>query len=185
MNSDRLTTLADFLQGRGKYRHKGLKPKKFWMGTWQQSAHGISGRMNNGYCIDGMSNTVERYIEGVTKGKAFKGKDENVIPVECRTVGCALGWAATIPEFRAIGLKLKLMDGGLSDCATPHYKGAVGFFAASGFFDLSCDEAGYLFDPTTYGPKTVMDIDYVANRIRDIAGGKKVPKKHQSDHGFG
>ncbi len=183
MKSERLILLADFLQGRGKYRRKGLKPKKFWMGTWHQSAHALSNKIEDGYCVDGMSKEAEQYIETVKRGKAFKGRAENAIPIECKTVGCALGWAATIPEFRAAGLKLHRMGGGLlSDCATPYYKGAVGFSAATEFFDLSRDQSGYLFDPTAYGPKTVTDIDYVANRIRDIADGKKVPKKYS--YGF-
>jgi len=177
MNAHRLILLADFLQGRGRYRRKGLNKKKFWMGSWQQSAHDLSGKIKEGL-VDGMSEETKKYIGKTKKGKPFKGKANNVIPIQCKTVGCALGWAATLPELRRAGLKLVRNEFGFEEYAVPEYKGSKGFYAAVGFFDISMNQAEYLFDPMDYGERNVRDIDYVANRIRDIAAGGKVPKRY-------
>lgn len=63
---------------------------------------------------------------------------------DCGTASCALGWACTIPEFRAEGLTLDRFD-------TPSFDGDCGYGAAVHFFDLHRDQALELFSPTYYG----------------------------------
>jgi len=91
--------------------------------------------------------------------------------VDCGTTACALGWATTIPEFAAAGLRLESMDH-ISYEARLLYNGKRNFYAGALFMDISIDECHYLFDPIRY------DIDYnikprinpnlVADRIEDF-----------------
>ena len=177
MKSDRLILLADFLQGRGKYLHKGLNKKKFYMGTWQQSARRLAENM--GY--DGqlrIPKKTKEYVKTVGEGMAFKGTTHSsVIPIKCMTVGCAMGWATTLSEFRRAGLKLQATH--LGEFAVPEYDGEIGFYAASTFFDLSMPQTEYLFDPIQYTDKNSKDLDYVANRIRALGEGKPILKRYR------
>jgi hypothetical protein len=65
--------------------------------------------------------------------------------LSCGTTACAFGWAATIPEFRSLGLRLCHDDvGGHVTYGDDH-----GLQAARVFFDLMSFEANLLFLPTT------------------------------------
>lgn len=64
----------------------------------------------------------------------------------CGTSACAMGLAATIPEFKRAGLHL---EGGW--CPDVCYKDSGdGFEAAEKFFGLSMDDAAELFSPSGY-----------------------------------
>lgn len=65
----------------------------------------------------------------------------NLNPLEhkCGSLGCAMGWASTIPEFQALGLR--------SAGDTVYFNGRYGFGAAEKFFGLEYDEANFLFCP--------------------------------------
>jgi hypothetical protein len=72
--------------------------------------------------------------------------------LSCGTTACALGWATTIPEFRAAGLRLVRTviglevlfedeDGFVTDDSTT---------SAEAFFDISRSDARWLFVPWTW-----------------------------------
>lgn len=75
--------------------------------------------------------------------KTWKGRED----LSCGTTACALGWAAAMPEFRALGVKLVprldvadspfVIDGTESDYTEVAWE----------LFDLTRDEAEYIFTP--------------------------------------
>ncbi len=88
----------------------------------------------------------------------------------CGTTACALGWATTIPEFQAAGLKLRERDWGpgFTPCVeTPDYD-ATGFEAGMVFFDLSYTQALHLFEPSEYPNYEDVSVGQVVERIREM-----------------
>lgn len=61
----------------------------------------------------------------------------------CGTVGCAVGWACQIPEFKKEGLKL------LNNCS-PCYNSLTSWSGVASFFNLNMEEATYLFLGSAY-----------------------------------
>lgn len=72
--------------------------------------------------------------------------------LSCGTTACALGWAAAMPTFRRLGLRLSWSDG-FGKVKGPN--GSVDFNAAAEVFGISLQEAVFLFCPRsqlgTYG----------------------------------
>ena len=64
---------------------------------------------------------------------------------ECGTVGCILGWAAAIDEFRARGLEYNLSLGEVD------FMGSYGTAAGAKFFNMPNGVASSLFIPISYG----------------------------------
>lgn len=62
---------------------------------------------------------------------------------QCGTTGCALGWATAMPRFRRLGLRLDRAEVVLGT----DYYAPRGTSAAQALFDLSYDDAEYLFIP--------------------------------------
>lgn len=90
---------------------------------------------------------------------------------DCGTVGCACGWATTLPEFAALGLRLgPSIDPprmpAFPNEATILFDGRRGFYAIGAFFDLSWGEARLLFDHNSMPDRFRHDIPQVAARIR-------------------
>ena len=79
----------------------------------------------------------------------------------CSTVGCAVGWAMRDDWFRAQGLE--------RHGDAPYYAGERGWRAVGKFFDLSEDEALYLFHATSYADPSRAS---VRDRIRAFAAGR-------------
>lgn len=81
----------------------------------------------------------------------FKNFDMALWQDSCGTVGCALGWACTIPEFREAGLKMKKAEG---DSPLPRYTDDWnywdGFDAGAAFFDISETLSYWLFHQDFY-----------------------------------
>lgn len=77
-------------------------------------------------------------------GDNWKGAQD----LSCGTTACALGWAATMPTFRRLGLYLNVYG-------TPELPGARGrewwespaIVAASRLFSITTNQAGMLFAP--------------------------------------
>lgn len=68
--------------------------------------------------------------------------------IKCGMAACALGWAATCPDFRKAGLKLvksKHPEG--MDYLQPEYKGMRNLTAAAAFFKITEIQADDLFGP--------------------------------------
>ena len=95
---------------------------------------------------------------------------------ECGTVGCALGWATTIPSFKKLGLKM--------DTNEPFISGAYGLMAGAYLFGISFFEAKYLFVPMQWlnvlpiGPDFNTSPKEVANHIRRFVNWK-FPEKQR------
>lgn len=90
---------------------------------------------------------------------------------ECGTVGCALGWATTIPAFQRAGLALKC-DKNFGEWV-PALTGRrlESFRVAEEFFHLTEVEAGLLFSPRL-GHRTIVQ---VANNIRQFVSTGALP----------
>lgn len=69
----------------------------------------------------------------------------------CGTVGCAMGWAAQDPTFRAMGLRLEERDHGRGVMiSTPVCGGLSHYFAARALFQIELGSAEHLFRPSRY-----------------------------------
>lgn len=75
----------------------------------------------------------------------------------CGTTGCALGWAATLPRFKKLGLHLHKDKyyGRMPVC-----KGEYREYAAMGIFGLTAGEAEYLFVPMNSRNSSAVDTTY-------------------------
>ncbi len=70
---------------------------------------------------------------------------------ECGTAACAFGYCALDPKFKRQGLKLVPDECDYGDgYLDVQYKGKVKFEAATEFFDITVEEAEYLFGPLAY-----------------------------------
>lgn len=93
-------------------------------------------------------------------------RDTNTLG-ECGTVGCALGWATTMPLFRELGM--------FFEDACPSMPGnKYGINAAMEVFNIEAWEANLCFMPCTYGitmasPKEKASSKEVAAHLRKFA----------------
>lgn len=79
---------------------------------------------------------------------------------ECGSPSCAIGYATTIPEFRAAGFKLGKDGFGFE----PQYRGWHAFRAVQHFFDLEAEDSWFLFSLDHY--QRDPSPNFVAARIR-------------------
>lgn len=87
--------------------------------------------------------------------------------LSCMTSACAIGHAAHL--FKKQGFKLVIM-GEESNKLVPVYRGKEMFDAVSEFFDLTDEEAEYLFHPIRYND-SYPTVSEVADRIEDFIHG--------------
>ena len=97
-------------------------------------------------------------------GLTPRGGPEELNIVECGTSACALGWACSIPEFRAAGLRLRKHSTSIRyDHFSPEFKARSeaypamevikeAFLAGAAFFDITLEESEWLFLPRRYEP---------------------------------
>lgn len=121
-------------------------------------------------------------------GSDWRGK----LDLSCGTTACALGWATTIPEFVALGLRLGCdaegegyvhMEGEAPDTDTP-------FVAAREVFLLTGGEADFLFTPGEYldgdlSPNGYATASDVADHIRSFIAKHRDPAHDWKDWGGG
>lgn len=67
---------------------------------------------------------------------------------QCGTTACALGWAATVPEFQRAGLRMRADGQVFMRGEDPEY--AYCCVTAQTFFDIGLDEAEALFEAHTH-----------------------------------
>jgi hypothetical protein len=77
-------------------------------------------------------------------GQDWKGRQD----LSCGTTACAMGWAATMPIFRKLGLRMQVPEHGEFGDAVTDAAGSY-VFAASEIFGISAGDADYLFSPET------------------------------------
>ena len=83
-------------------------------------------------------------------------------PIHCGYAACAVGYACTLPEFRAEGLTFTTAGGEPNE---PAYKDAKGWEAVCKFFDIARINAEDLFSGDSYYDKP--EPQDVAKRIRE------------------
>lgn len=154
----RLETLAAFLHA--------LPRKAFDIGSWLEAP-------------DSNDNSREIFATLFNKNSSIKTSLDPAVVHSCGASACALGWAATIPEFRRAGLTMSF--GRFS--SVPAFGDLYAFDAASKFFHLSDDwsrekdsMAYSLFGPDSYGEQNVTP-KIVAQRIRKLL---KDPAKYNA-----
>jgi len=111
-------------------------------------------------------------------GMAWYGDIEEPLgaKMDCGTSACAFGLAALSGEFADDGLtceKLAMLQGRY--IISPVYNNLSGMTAAARFFDITLNEAEYLFDPSAYPDERLEGKEaeaYVAKRIHDFMDGK-------------
>jgi len=166
MHKRRLKTLSTFLS------ETKFESGKFHLGMWMGTYEAFSERVNIGD-NDPTMKAVRRRLEKLEDAPNFditRGV-YNALPVTCRTVGCAMGWAATIPSFRKAGLKLRYEKGARGDAdsfATPVYEFTSGYNAIELFFDIDYQAIRILFSPQHYPRKQWRDPKAVAKRINEL-----------------
>ncbi len=191
MNKDRLLTLADRLQGRGKFLKLGPVPyEKFNIGFWSEASTKYMARIENSLEDEHVVYTkkekklykkILKKLRAVTRqGHAYKFTGEFtdhyksfhlVKQRECRTAACACGWATTIKEFNKAGLVLAVNASVFdteeeANSATLYYQGETDLDAARLFFDIGGLDSDYLFSPGHYTDVQKVSPDFVAERIR-------------------
>lgn len=79
-------------------------------------------------------------------GDNWKGNPD----LSCGTTACALGWAATMPYFKALNLRLHAKRALFADTVEFYPNTDQLFRRAEQIFALTAAEAGYLFDPSAH-----------------------------------
>ena len=166
MNRERLIILRDFLRS---FPLEMIEKKKFnldhWMCSYQTANIANPGMYNGMESVDPFSFIGEAYKTGVNTYKKV------VEPNHCQTVGCAMGWATTIPEFKAAGLRLIQNDNSGQGDAILQYRNPENGFtymtisAISEFFSIQHGNAKVLFVPLYYEFEETMNPLAVADRI--------------------
>ena len=102
------------------------------------------------------------------------------VPVDanaCGTVGCAMGWATTIPSFRKAGLRLFRITNYLGQPSSACHVALVDkktghissdFSAAADFFGISISESEKLFSPDHYKENQRKNPKFVSKRITNF-----------------
>jgi hypothetical protein len=90
------------------------------------------------------------------------------MPTGRKKVGCPLGWAASVPAFKADGLRTETSEEGLT---VLRFNEAVGLEAARQFFGLSVTETWNVFTPDCYlkTPEVPITPQLVASKLRLLA----------------
>lgn len=92
-----------------------------------------------------------RFYFGSWVGGDWKGAPD----LSCGTTACALGWAASMPEFRRLGLRIRFDDSIANEKWREHevVLGQLpGYHAAARLFGLTVSEATFLFIPRECRP---------------------------------
>lgn len=141
MNKKRLLMLADYLEGIGAFEGRGIPKSKFNIENWMHA---------------------DKFVK--------VGTDENgsviVKPASQNASGCAIGWAATMPEFQEQGLALIASPG--SDQAVIKYDSYYGFLAVAKFFDITDLQAIRLFSIDNYKKEKRKDPRVLVKKIREF-----------------
>lgn len=102
--------------------------------------------------------------------KAFK--NEKRVPVSCGTNACAVGLACISGAFKKEGLSFEIRN----KILIPTFAASNNWEAVEIFFEITRDEARFLFESTAYRKSKGAEAEImVANRILDFADEKVQP----------
>lgn len=158
---------------RGKMKEVGKN--ELYMGAW------FNGQENEKKLANKLEKIGYQFCAPIT---------ERVIK-ECGTTACALGWGASMPEFRKRGLKMSISRGVCSPLGHPDielYDGKTliadePFEVGQIFFGLSNDESFFLFDPSHYADDLIDEgIDVNKLEEHDIDWTTRLKPKHVINH---
>lgn len=152
----RLEALADYLE------KTDFAPGKFHMSMWMAAYDLLTFRSTDPV----LEEAVKRRMAAVPHdAPLFEDKgEEGILPIECRTAGCAVGWGIVgIPAFREQGLKLQRWA---DHSATVTYANLIDYSAVAGFFELDQPTTRLLFSSVCYSEAQRTDPKAVARRIR-------------------
>lgn len=131
----------------------------------------------------------ERFNYNTWVGPNWKGAQD----LSCGTTACALGWAATMPEFRELGLRLSILprsgarpwvvlDGADLD-SHDEYPWELIAAASAAVFGLNPRETTHLFQPAERDPDDEFECELadesdfgpkdVAQKIRDFVTARE------------
>lgn len=129
--------------------------------------------MKNARDPKGSKFDLEAWVTRVNKKK----------PLSCGTTACAFGFAALLPKFKKLGLRLEMdepIEGYGEAAFYPCYKGYVDFMAASKFFGVDRRIAEHLFSPDNYRDDHQQEAAgerAVAMKIYDLLDGVDITKE--------
>ena len=159
VNYARLETLANFLESDEVVNRKGKFDLRYWMRSTNKDSVG-------GYEVRALPEYYDK-------------TDAGLMPKHCQTTGCALGWAATIEEFRKAGFTLDSYfphSGGGK--VVPKYRGYKEYEAVALFFGLTESTAAYFFSANHYNGHELDNPKFVAARIREYIKEEKAKYSH-------
>lgn len=109
---------------------------------------------------NGMRFDLSVWIDGYDDGDNLPSRSQDYA-LDCGTVGCAVGLAMLLPEFRAEGLMIVNIS--------PFFENRSQWSAVAKFFGVSIEEAQHLFSVNAYdGPTRGADAEFaVAKRLRE------------------
>lgn len=112
----------------------------------------------------------ERVPDKLLRMTKWTNKKDTEPCIECKTAGCAIGWACTFPEFKKMGLKFHFSNWNRE--LIPTYDTWTGPVAVCDFFHISYQVFNYLFmrDQYQQAPK----VSHVVERIDKIIKGEFV-----------
>lgn len=130
--------------------------------------------------VDNTFNMTTFFSKNTSKPEDLRNK--------CGTTACLAGWGCLVPEFNKEGYKAKLYDVTRPELGiVPVYNDKIMFDALKDFFDLTPEQAHYLFGEYSDLEDTVSRIDdgveLAVSRIRDfVATGKVVWEAPDPDY---
>ena len=87
--------------------------------------------------------------------------------LQTKVVACTLGWAALYKPFREAGLRFELKSNGLRIVYETE-EGVETDFPAEKFFNLTTDEANWVFNPNYFTPAETYQASAAIKRIESL-----------------
>lgn len=109
----------------------------------------------------------QELIDHIFNGRNHTDFQANPKTMDCGFAGCVMGWAAVLPSFRRLGLRLE-KDNEYDLVVYPLYNGRTDWGAVHELFGLDSQDAQYLFSSSEYNPDEWTDPLAVAKRIREF-----------------
>jgi len=118
----------------------------------------------------------KRFDYSTWVGETWGGKPD----LSCGTTACALGWATTIPCLRRAGLRLEHRGENQRQVTLP--SGESGEWAGAKVFDISDEEALFLFMPNVTGSVERQDDGSYKERFTWSSPPEKATPKQVAKH---
>lgn len=160
MHAERLLMLADYIEGKKQFKGRGIPVNQFSIELWMAPLSKFSKK------FDIQSKPKRKKFTVVKKVSAVPDEIYKVLrPVELQTAGCAIGWAATLPEFNEQGLYLtEHSDKYYAPVYIENGMAYDDITSCKNFFDITLADLHNLF--TDEGYKNLPTPAMIAKKIR-------------------